>query len=85
MSKSKYLTIQGDTINTENIDYLNTKTAQKPVKKENSEETENVDVYIISIVYNSGVQVAIPFEKEEVRDRVHKVILDQLGSNRILM
>lgn len=76
MAKAKHIVIENEVINLENIDYINKRTGKK------SQEDET-PVHIISIVMNSGVQVAIPFEHENTCDYVHKRIIDELGAVRM--
>ena len=72
---SSYYRIGNDTINITNIDYINMKSAKKG--KEGDKNAPNV--YVLGLVYNSGVQVSIPFKTESEANKVRKTIESKLG------
>lgn len=78
MGKAKIIVVENEIINLENIDYANKKQGQKS-------QDDETPIHIVSLVMNSGVQVAIPFEHESTADFIFKRIIDELAAVRIVI
>lgn len=76
INMAKVIIIKGEVINLENIDYLNKRTGQKT-------QEDNTPVYLLNIIFNSGVQIAIPNQLEKDRDFFFDTLSKELGAKEI--
>lgn len=73
-----HVIINDHIINTEHIDLVCKKSAQKS-------EKDTTPVFLLSIVFNSGVQAQIPFEGESKRNQAFKKLNDLIGSKTVTL
>ncbi len=71
-----HVIISDQTVNTANIDLVVKKSAQKS-------EKDLSPVFLISIVFNSGVQAQIPFENEAKRNYAYRKLNELIGAKTL--
>ena len=71
-----HVIISDQTVNTANIDLVVKKSAQKS-------EKDLSPVFLISIVFNSGVQAQIPFENEAKRNHAYMKLNELIGAKTL--
>lgn len=71
-----HVIINDHTINVENVDLICKKSAQKS-------EADKTPVYLLSIVFKSGVQAQIPFDRESARNQAYKKLNTAIGAKHI--